>query len=377
MPPGIALTAPPVAATTTPAVATFGSSTTAGQLVVVGISNDSGSTLSTGVTDNKGNTYTKAVSGTGQELEVWYSLIATGGSSHAVSVAWSLATGSYCSVTAQAFGGFTGPSPFDTAVTASGTSTAASASAAPSTGSSLVVSVASGAAAPGAALALGPSSNYGLTTAGSLTDVSDNNFMNGTKITTVNTGYLSSISVYVGAVGTSPNNQFQCALYADSAGSPGALIASSASGTLVANSLNTVAIQAPLAAATSYWLIYNTNGTTSAQNNLKYNSGGTSASSSASVPFGTWPSTFGAYNAAGATFSIYATYTDYGNLTTIANPGCSLGMASKVTTATSAQAATMTMPTSQFWRAAAVVFKEISSAGGPNVAVLSGGFLLM
>jgi hypothetical protein len=202
--------------------------------------------------------------------------------------------------------------------------------------------------------------------------------MNGTKVTTTNAGYLSSISVYIGAtVGTTPNNQFQCGIYSDSSGNPGSLIASSASGTLTANAWNTVAVQAPLAASTSYWLVYNTNGTASNQNNLKYNSGGTSASVSATVAFGTWPGTFGAYNAAGATFSIYGTYTEYGNLTSIASAGCNLAMASKVITATSAQTATMTMPSSQFWRAAAVVFKETSSVGGPNIAVLSGGFLLM
>lgn len=380
MPPALVQTATPATGTTTPTTAVFGTTTVAGQLIVVTASNDSGGVLVTGVTDNMGNTYSRATSGGGQSLEIWYCLITTGGSSHSVSVAWSLASASHCAVVAQAFSGFTGTNPLDVIASSTGTSAAASSGATGTlaTSSSLVIAAASGASTTPGALSLGPTSNYGLTTSGSLTDVSDSNFMNGTKITTTNAGYLSSISVWVGAtVGTAPNNQWQAALYADSGGNPGALIASSASGTLTASSLNTVAIQAPLAASTSYWLIYNTNGTASSQNNLKYNSGGTSASSSAGVTFGTWPSSFGTYNAAGATFSIYATYTEYGNLTTIAAAGCSIGMASKVITATTAQTATMTMPVSEFWRCSCAVFKEVSTASGPNVAVVSGAFLLM
>src|SRR6478736_4056318 len=98
MPPALVQTATPAATTTTPTTVNFGTATVAGQLIVVTASNDSGGVLVTGVTDNKGNTYSRATSGGGQSLEIWYCLITTGGSSHSVSVAWSLASASHCAV---------------------------------------------------------------------------------------------------------------------------------------------------------------------------------------------------------------------------------------------------------------------------------------
>ena len=55
---------------------------------------------------------------------------------------------------------------------------------------------------------------------------------------------------------------------------PGSLVATSASGTLVANSWNTVPITATLAPNTSYFFGYNTNGASGSVNNLRYASGG-------------------------------------------------------------------------------------------------------
>jgi hypothetical protein len=150
----------------------------------------------------------------------------------------------------------------------------------------------------------------GNTAVGSQTDSADFNYLNGSRFTTgASGGTVTSISVNVGAVGAAPNNQFQVAIYADAGGAPGARLANSASGSLVANTWNTVPISATLAAGTPYWLIYNTNGSSASRNNMKFSTGGSSAFSSNHVTFGTWPASFGSATSESVTFSIYATYT--------------------------------------------------------------------
>lgn len=366
-------------ATTSPATtAAFGSTTVAGQLVVVAVTNDSGSTASLGCTDSLGNTYTRVpLASTGQMLEIWYSILTTGGASHTVSVSWSLATASRCAVVAQVFSGLSGTgNQVDVYTSTTGTSTAASsgATSAPTSTSSLVVATASGASATPGTLTLGPVLTHGLTTSGSTTDSGDSNFLNGTQITTTTGGLLTSISVYVGTtIGTNPNNSFQVAIYSDSSGVPGTLIANSSSGTLAAG-LNTASVSAVLAPSTSYWLMYNTNGSSSSQNNLKYNTTGTSRISSATQTFGTWPSTFPSSTSANVTFSIYATLTEFYNIGTVAAAGVNLGLASKTTASQSAQTATMTLPSSQFYRCSCVVFKEVATA---SPVVTAGMFLVL
>jgi beta-glucanase (GH16 family) len=151
---------------------------------------------------------------------------------------------------------------------------------------------------------------FGNTTVGSLTDEGDANYLNGSQFTAGSTsGTLSSMSAFVAAIGSSPNNKYQLAIYADSGNQPGALIAKSAEGTLVANSWNTLPITAAIAANTKYWLMYNTNGTNIAVNNLKLTTGGTGGYTSNGASFGTIPSPFGAFTANTLSFSIYATYT--------------------------------------------------------------------
>ncbi len=153
----------------------------------------------------------------------------------------------------------------------------------------------------------------GNTTVGAQLDSGDANYLNGSRFTTGSTaGTLSSISAYVGTVDASPNNQFQVAVYTDASNKPGALVASSASGTLVANSWNTISLSGNLAANTAYWLIYNTNASTSSLNNLRYDNGGTGGYSTSRVTFGTWPSTFGSSAVGSVNYSIYATYTTAG-----------------------------------------------------------------
>src|SRR5205807_2014522 len=109
---------------------------------------------------------------------------------------------------------------------------------------------------------------------------------------------------------SAPHNQYQVAMYADNNGKPGTLLAKSPSGTLIANTWNTVSIPTTLAANTYYWLMYNTNSTNNSLNNLKYTNTGTliGIRSTNTVVFGTWPQTFNSTKNA-REYSLYATYT--------------------------------------------------------------------
>ncbi|MGA5703507.1 Ig-like domain-containing protein [Peterkaempfera bronchialis] len=150
----------------------------------------------------------------------------------------------------------------------------------------------------------------GGTAPGAQQDTGDANYMNATRyVTGAAGGTVTSMSVYVGAVSPAPNNQFQVAVYGDNANAPGSLIAKSATGTLTANSWNTVALSAPLRANTAYWLAYNTNATGSSTNNLTYGSGGRSAYGVGGTAFGSWPSSFGTAAYQSVSFAIHATYT--------------------------------------------------------------------
>jgi hypothetical protein len=154
-------------------------------------------------------------------------------------------------------------------------------------------------------------STIGLSTKGSVLDSGDSNYLNGSKVTTSNGGTISSMSVYVGGIDALSSNQsYQLAIYTDNANKPGSLVASSATGTLTANSWNTLPINATLQPNTSYWLMYNTNGRTTTVNNMYYNNGtvGQGAYSSGSVTFGTWPATFPASQLSRAIYSLHATF---------------------------------------------------------------------
>lgn len=148
----------------------------------------------------------------------------------------------------------------------------------------------------------------GNTAIGTLTDSSDSNYLNAFQFTMPNrNGAVASMSVYIpGPVSPSPNDLFQLAIYSDSNGNPGALIAASASQPIVADSWNTVPVLASLSANTSYWLVYNSNGASVAFNNLSLSPGGSFVWKVQS--FGTWPGTFGNGNGFSShVASIYAT----------------------------------------------------------------------
>jgi hypothetical protein len=123
-------------------------------------------------------------------------------------------------------------------------------------------------------------------------------------------GTVASISVFVASpVSASPNNQFQVAIYADNNGTPGALIASSVSQTIVPDAWNTVPISAPVTANAFYWLAYNTNGLATNANDLRYDVGGATSEWISVEPFGIWPATFGPVGGTSSyRASIYATF---------------------------------------------------------------------
>ncbi|MGV9267162.1 Ig-like domain-containing protein [Kitasatospora sp. NPDC003701] len=165
-------------------------------------------------------------------------------------------------------------------------------------------------AGPAVAPAAAATATLGSTAVGPSTDSGDSNYLNASRyVTGAAGGTVSSISVHVDAVDAAPNNQFQAAIYRDNGGSPGALLASSAAATLTAGSWNTVPLTATLTANTAYWLAYNSNGGSSAVNNLHYSPGGTSVYGNGGRAFGSWPADFGAVTSSGLSFSIYATYT--------------------------------------------------------------------
>jgi hypothetical protein len=119
------------------------------------------------------------------------------------------------------------------------------------------------------------------------------------------------MSVYVGDVDSvSANRQYQVAIYTDNAGRPGTLLARSATGTLVGNAWNTLAVSASLQSSTNYWLMFNTNGRSSAVNNMRYNIGSTGQGvySPAPVTFGTWATTAPGVTIGNLVYSLFATF---------------------------------------------------------------------
>ena len=150
----------------------------------------------------------------------------------------------------------------------------------------------------------------GLTTVGTLADLGDSNYLNGSSVTTTLGGQISTMSVYIGNLdASSTNRQFQVAVYTNNGSVPGTLVAASATGTLVANSWNTIPITASLLPGTTYWLLYNTNGQSDPVNNMVYNAAGAGQGVySSQVTFGTWPATFPNPTTTNARYSLFATF---------------------------------------------------------------------
>jgi hypothetical protein len=155
-------------------------------------------------------------------------------------------------------------------------------------------------------VAAGTSATFGRTTIGGSTDSGDQNFENASKFTMGGAaGTMSSMSVYINS--GSASNSYSVALYADSGGVPGALIASSLPQTITPNAWNTAPITAGLSASTNYWLAFNTNDATA---NMRYdNTPGVSCFTNRTFALG-WPASYGTCTSGTGiqNFSIYATY---------------------------------------------------------------------
>ena len=117
---------------------------------------------------------------------------------------------------------------------------------------------------------------------------------------------ITAMSVWVADVDSAPRNQFSMAIYTDTGGSPGALVAQTATGTLAPNAWNTLPISATLNASTIYWLMFNTNGGSDGVNNMAYNADPSRVGAYAPRAFGSWPTTYGNVTLATQRYSIYA-----------------------------------------------------------------------
>jgi len=134
--------------------------------------------------------------------------------------------------------------------------------------------------------------------------------MNGSKFNSGSGGVVTSMSVHVGAVDNSPNNQYQVAIYSDNNNTPGTLITKSSTGSLIANSWNTISLPSTsLSPNTNYWLMYNSNGTSSGVNDMTFTSGGIDGFSQSAQTFGSWPTTFPTATVeSNFSFNIYTAY---------------------------------------------------------------------
>jgi hypothetical protein len=155
-------------------------------------------------------------------------------------------------------------------------------------------------------------SPLGYTKIGTQVDVADSNYLNGSKFTTDAVGgFVRSMSVYVADVDPAPNNQYQMAIYSANGGQPGSLLASTQTGTLTANSWNTLPISLLLLPNTKYFLVYNSNGLNQDSNNMTLdinNNNFYGAYSATSVKFGNWPQNFGTAITGNWNWSIYASF---------------------------------------------------------------------
>lgn len=154
----------------------------------------------------------------------------------------------------------------------------------------------------------GTSTIMGYNADGGSTDTSNSNFINATKFTAGATGTVSTLYAMVGpTIGTSPNNKAQMAIYSGTSAAPTTLLASSSEVALTANSW--VAFGIPSVNITSgqvYWIGYNTNGTTTTQNGMRYHTGASNQSVYVSRTYGTWPSTWPGGTNSNFEFSVYA-----------------------------------------------------------------------
>ena len=113
---------------------------------------------------------------------------------------------------------------------------------------------------------------FGEPVVGTVVDSDDSENINGSRFTTgIGGGTVLSISAFVaGPVGEPPHDQFQLAVYSDADGAPSRRLAATPTGRLQPDAWNTLPVRVVVQPRTSYWLMYNTNGTSPSVNNLMY-----------------------------------------------------------------------------------------------------------
>ncbi len=185
------------------------------------------------------------------------------------------------------------------------------------------------------------------------------NFMEATNFTTTTAGTVSSITVDMRSV-VSTSDTISVALYANSAGAPGALLASSTPQTISITNVNgdnynTLTIPTTaLTASTQYWLSINTSG-----DDQFWHSSGTGHTTVYLAHANTsWPNPFGTPTSSDANTALaaYATVTPTTSLTDAnANPIFTLSQTGRATFKNSADSAT--------------AFQVQNTAGGANLTV--------
>jgi polyhydroxybutyrate depolymerase len=149
------------------------------------------------------------------------------------------------------------------------------------------------------------------TTAGATFYTGQQNVLSATQVRTgAIGGTLSAVTIYVGNVHAAPFNHMQVGIYADNAANaPGNLVTQSSSVVLQPNSWNSFTMPATsLAANTSYWLVFNVDGSATQVAIAPFSGGRTAWRYPAT--FGAWPAAFGTPSRpiSSQQYSIYMTY---------------------------------------------------------------------
>jgi len=177
--------------------------------------------------------------------------------------------------------------------------------------------------------------NLGFTSIGSSVDSSDSNYINASRfVMGAQGGAAVSMSVYIAnPVSVSPNNKFQVGIFADNNGVPGALVAASAAQAIAGDNWNVTPINAQLQANATYWLGYNTNGTSSTNNNVAYSSGSVGQTYWMSSTFGSFPSAFSSSSGSSSAtqMSIFVSFIPSGVVTPPAAGSASLSWTPPIT----------------------------------------------
>ena len=140
----------------------------------------------------------------------------------------------------------------------------------------------------------------GYTTLFTSTDNGNANVLKAMKVTLSQAATIKSLSMYVGTVG----GQLTLGIYTDASGSPGTLVATTASFTPVAGWNTAVTTASPSLAAGTYWLVFETNNNTQAQ---RYQTG-TVAIKYRAFTYAAMPGSFGtATTDWSVNYSLYAT----------------------------------------------------------------------